>query len=92
MQVERFCKEADRKQRLSVIEDALSGLESFIDYRAWAMTYHPEKAETKPEIKEEDIDPAKIDRLTRMKPVPAEKQAEILKKLQEIKQAREGGK
>lgn len=56
------------------------------------MTYHPEKAETKPEIKAEDIEPEKIDRLTRMKPVPAEKQAEILKKLQEIKQAREGGK
>lgn len=56
------------------------------------MTYHPEKAEIKPEIKPEDIEPEKIDRLTRMKPVPAEKQAEILKKLQKIKQAREGGK
>lgn len=92
MLVERFCKEADRKQKLEVIEDALSGLESFIDYRAWAMTYHPEKAKEKPEIKAEDIDPAKIDRLTRMKPVPAEKQAEILKKLQQIKQGTEGGK
>ena len=90
--MERFCKEADRKQRLEVIEDALSGLESFIDYKAWAMTYHPEKAEEKPEIKTEDIDPEKIDRLARMKPVPADKQAEILKKLQQIKQARKGGK
>ena len=75
-----------------MVQDALSGLESFIDYRAWSMTYKPQNAPSKPEIKPESIDPAKIDRLAKMKPVAPEKQAEAVEALQKIKEAMLKGK
>jgi hypothetical protein len=90
--VERFCKEADRKQRLEVLQDALSGLESFIDYRAWAQTYKPKNTPQTTTAKPIEVDPGKIDRLANMKPVDPSKQEEALEKLAKIKEALQKGK
>ena len=69
----------------------MSGLESFIDYKAWALTYKPQNKQIKPEIEPESIDPAKIDRLSKMKPVDPSKQKEALEALDRIKAAMQKG-
>ena len=69
----------------------MSGLESFIDYKAWALTYKPQDKQIKPEIEPESIDPAKIDRLSKMKPVDPAKQKEALEALDRIKAAMQKG-
>lgn len=69
----------------------MSGLESFIDYKAWALTYKPQDKQIKPQIEPESIDPAKIDRLSKMKPVDPSKQKEALEALDRIKGAMQKG-
>ena len=69
----------------------MSGLESFIDYKAWALTYKPQNKQIKPQIEPESIDPAKIDRLSKMKPVDPSKQKEAMEALDRIKAAMQKG-
>lgn len=75
-----------------MLQDALSGLESFVDYRAWAQTYKPQEKPQKSAPKPVEIDPGKIDRLANMKPVDPSKQEEALEKLSKIKEALQKGK
>ena len=75
-----------------MLQDALSGLESFIDYRAWAQTYKPQETPQTSTVKPVEVDPSKIDRLANMKPVDPSKQEEALEKLAKIKEALQKGK
>lgn len=72
-----------------MLQDALSGLESFVDYRAWAQTYKPQEKPQTTTVKPLKVDPSKIDRLANMKPVDPSKQEEALEKLAKIKEALE---
>lgn len=79
-----FLKEADKREKMEILQDALSGLESFIDYKAWAITYQDNDSQTPDPKTKAEVDPAVIDRLAGLKEVPKDKQKEEEEKLKNL--------